>query len=195
MGTTDNLEIVVRVGTSLTTNAQCRLAGYDTGWFIADEFNFGIQNEPTDFAETTEADAMGTTFGTLTIKKSIDPCTPLSFLSCCKGNGFNSIEIHLLQTYYRVETGENANPQAVSPIFIARFEVAQIEAWSIDGSLSNPCPKETINFNYEKVASGWVNQKDGSVISKGWSTDWAASGTQRESVPWEYSFKARGRNA
>jgi type VI protein secretion system component Hcp len=82
----------------------------------------------------------------------------------------------------------------VSPIFIARFEVAQIEAWSIDGSLSNPCPKETISFNYEKVASGWVNQKDGSVISKGWAREWA-NAAYCDSVPWEYSFKARGRNA
>jgi type VI protein secretion system component Hcp len=185
----DNVAIVVRIGSSLLTQGQCRLKGYETGWFLADDVDFGISCEANSVdAEAQEGDFYSTTFTNLKIKKRIDPCTPQSLQGCCAGNGFSSAEIHNMQTFYNVETGQNSG--AVSPILILRFEVVQIASWSLDGNLAG-LPTETVSLTYEKVATAWVNQKDGSLNSYGWAKDFGSNSAWGE--PWVYAFKARGR--
>lgn len=185
----DNLAIVVRIGSSLLTQGQCRLKGYETGWFLAEDIDFGISSEANSIdPEAQEGDFYSTTFNNLKIKKRIDPCTPQSLQGCCGGNGFGSAEVHYLQTFYNVETGQNSG--AVSPILIVRLEVVQIESWSLEGNLVG-LPTETITLRYSKVATAWVNQKNGTVNGYGWSKDFSSNPQWGE--PWDYAFKARGR--
>jgi type VI protein secretion system component Hcp len=190
----DNLAIVVRIGMSLTPNAQCRLAGYQTGWFIADDVDFGLDNKSLG-SDSEEIDSNNVDFDILKIKKDIDPCTPQLLSACCQNGGYSSAEIHYVQTFYRTETGEGSNPGGVSPIFIARFENIGVVNWELEGNETNH-PKETIKLRYQSIAVGWVNQKDGTVIGKGW-TKVDGSGTSAKPTqsgePWDYFFKARGR--
>ncbi len=186
----DNLAIVVRIGSSLLTQGQCRLKGYETGWFLADDVDFGISSETNSIdSQAEEGDFYSTTFKELKIKKRIDRCTPQMLQGCCSGKGFYSTEIHYLQTFYNVESGQNSG--AVSPIFIARFEVVQIGDWSLEGN-STGLPLETISLRYERMAITWVNQKTGSVNGAGWALEFGSRSQWGEA--WEYDFKARGRN-
>lgn len=190
MASLDNVAIVVRIGTSLLTQGQCRLKGYETGWFLVDDVDFGIASEANSVdQQAEEGDFYSTTLKELKIKKRIDPCTPQTLQGCCSGKGFYSTEIHYLQTFYNVESGQNSG--AVSPLFIARFEVVQIAEWSLEGTSTN-LPVETITLRYERVATAWVNQKTGSVNRAGWALEFGSKSQWGE--PWDYDFKARGRN-
>jgi type VI protein secretion system component Hcp len=189
MGIFDNLLMVVRIGLTVSTNSQCKLKGYDKGWFFARDVDFGASNL-SSVGETTESDTGSVKFDILKIEKDVDSCSPQLLSACCKGGNLKLVEIHFVQTFYRTETGENSQPGGVSPVFIARFEEMNLSEWTIDSGKDSAIPKETIKLDYQKVAIGWVNQTNGSVIGRGWERT-----EDGKPIAWNYQFKARGRNA
>lgn len=193
MGNFENCRIVVRIGTTVSVNSQCRLEGYNTGWFFAKDVDFGTENFSSyESSDENESDAAQlhvrdtVRFNILKIEKDIDSCSPQLLSGCCKAGVFDLLEIHFVQTFYFTGTGEVASPGGVCPLFIARFEKMNLVEWALEGNETD-IPKEIIKFEYNKVAIGWVNQTTGAITGRGWH--WTNNFLSQE---WDYPFKYRG---
>lgn len=176
--------ILVRVRDTL---GRCRIPGYQTGWFEADEVKYGLDNSRSLVEEDFDDEAEGS--GTVTpqkleIKKALDSASCDLMFHGMRGQVIPSIEIQMVET----AKGGVAN----FPFLLLRFEKVLLTKWSLNLRVEEAT--EDAEFDYLKVAMEYHSTSDGidynREATRGWDLTAQADGHRGKA--WDYRFKLRG---
>jgi type VI secretion system secreted protein Hcp len=115
------------------------------------EFSFGIQNPVSIGSATTGAGAGKATFGTLTIKKTVDSASPSLFSALGTGGHFNTV------TLFIRKAGGSAGSSGAGYLKYT-FKLVFVSSINWSGSSGDDVPTETVTFAYGAMQIAYQKQ-------------------------------------
>jgi type VI protein secretion system component Hcp len=168
-------------------NGDCKLEGYqrrgdgkgaNSGWFVAENFSFGVQREMKESGEKGGTEDMNIGFGDLqecTISKSMDRASAQLAQFAINGNSLGTAVIDFVEI-------AGSGDKMGRPFCYLRYKLDRcfIKSWQTTGS-GDERPTEEVAFYYNKIAFKYLCTSDGKVFEDGGEMKW----DNVENKPWD----------
>jgi type VI protein secretion system component Hcp len=157
-------------------NGDCTISGYDekssnfkeTGWFVADDFGFGVEREMKESGEKGGTEDINIGVGELqecTISKSMDRASAKLAQFAINGNSLGTAFIDFVEVAGGDKMGK--------PLCYLRYMLHRcfIKSWTTTASADDR-PTEEVAFYYNRIAFQYLSTKDGHIFDNGGEMTW-----------------------
>jgi type VI secretion system secreted protein Hcp len=140
-----------------------------SGWFVADNFSFGVQREMKESSEKGGTLDINIGIGELEdcdISKSVDRASPMLAQFAISGNSLGTAIIDF------IEIG-GTDTKLGKPLCYLRFLLDRcfVKSWKVNGDADDR-PTEEVALYYNKIAFEYLYSHDGRVFNSAGCMEW-----------------------